>query len=115
MNLTDFIHSLPITNETYDHTIENGLTKTITHMITNGLSNCYKISSSEFMKLLAQVKLGVSLNVISLKNESLLDSLLKLAKPPEQKSCILLDPKKTVSLYAQHKIPQHLLLSISEI
>ena len=39
MNLTDFIHSLPITNETYDHTIENGLTKTITHMITNGLSN----------------------------------------------------------------------------
>ena len=39
MNLTDFIHSLPITNETYDHTIENGLTKTITNMITNGLSN----------------------------------------------------------------------------
>ena len=39
MNLTDFIHSLPITNETYDHTIENGLTKTITHMITNGLNN----------------------------------------------------------------------------
>jgi hypothetical protein len=39
MNLTEFIHSLPITNETYDHTIENGLTKTITNMITNGLSN----------------------------------------------------------------------------
>ena len=39
MNLTDFINSLPITNETYDHTIENGLTKTITHMITNGLNN----------------------------------------------------------------------------
>ena len=39
MNLTDFIHSLPITNETYNHTIENGLTKTITNMITNGLSN----------------------------------------------------------------------------
>jgi len=39
MNLTDFIESLPITNETYDHTIENGLTKTITHMITNGLNN----------------------------------------------------------------------------
>jgi hypothetical protein len=39
MNLTDFIHSLPITNETYDHTIENGLTKTITHIITNGLNN----------------------------------------------------------------------------
>jgi len=38
MNLTDFIHSLPITNETYDHTIENGLTKTITNMITNGLN-----------------------------------------------------------------------------
>ena len=45
------------------------------------LSNCYKINSSEFMKLLAQVKLGVSLNVINLKNESLLDSLLELAKP----------------------------------
>jgi len=39
MNLTDFINSLPITTETYDHTIENGLTKTITHMITNGLNN----------------------------------------------------------------------------
>ena len=39
MNLTDFIHSLPITNETYNHTIENGLTKTITNMITNGLNN----------------------------------------------------------------------------
>ena len=39
MNLTDFIDSLPITNETYDHTIENGLTKTITTMITDGLNN----------------------------------------------------------------------------
>jgi hypothetical protein len=38
MNLTDFIDTLPITAETYDHTIENGLTKTITNMITNGLS-----------------------------------------------------------------------------
>ena len=33
MNLTDFIDTLPITAETYDHTIENGLTKTITNMI----------------------------------------------------------------------------------
>ena len=39
MNLTEFIDSLPITNETYDHTIENGLTQTITHMITDGLNN----------------------------------------------------------------------------
>jgi len=39
MNLTDFIDSLPITHETYDHTIENGLTKTITTMITDGLNN----------------------------------------------------------------------------
>jgi hypothetical protein len=38
MNLTEFINTLPITAETYDHTIENGLTKTITHMITNGLN-----------------------------------------------------------------------------
>jgi len=38
MNLTDFIESLPITAATYDSTIENGLTKTVTHMITNGLS-----------------------------------------------------------------------------
>jgi len=38
MNLSDFIESLPITAETYDNTIENGLTKTITTMITNGLS-----------------------------------------------------------------------------
>ena len=33
MNLTDFIDTLPITNETYDDTIENGLTKTITNML----------------------------------------------------------------------------------
>ena len=38
MNLTDFIESLPITAATFDNTIENGLTKTITNMITNGLS-----------------------------------------------------------------------------
>jgi len=38
MNLTDFINSLPITNETYDDTIENGLTKTITNMMLNGLN-----------------------------------------------------------------------------
>ena len=38
MNLTDFIHSLPITNETYDSTIENGLTKTITNMMVDGLN-----------------------------------------------------------------------------
>lgn len=38
MNLTDFIDTLPITPELYDNTIENGLTKAITNMITNGLS-----------------------------------------------------------------------------
>ena len=38
MNLSDFIDSLPITAATYDSTIENGLTKTLTNMITNGLS-----------------------------------------------------------------------------
>jgi len=38
MNLTDFIDSLPITADTYESTIENGLTKTLTNMITNGLS-----------------------------------------------------------------------------
>jgi len=38
MNLTDFIDSLPITAATYDSTIQNGLTKTLTNMITNGLS-----------------------------------------------------------------------------
>ena len=38
MNLTDFIQSLPITSETYDSTIENGLTKTITNMMVNGLN-----------------------------------------------------------------------------
>ena len=37
MNLTDFIESLPITNKTYDETIEIGLTKTITNMMVNGL------------------------------------------------------------------------------
>ena len=37
MNLTDFIQSLPITSETYDSTIANGLTKTIHHHICNGL------------------------------------------------------------------------------
>jgi len=39
MNLTDFINTLPITNETYDNTIENGLTKTITNMVLNGLND----------------------------------------------------------------------------
>jgi len=38
MNLTDFINSLPITNETYDNTIQNGLTKSITKLLVNGLS-----------------------------------------------------------------------------
>ena len=38
MNLTEFIATLPITAETYDNTLENGLTKTITNIITNGLS-----------------------------------------------------------------------------
>ena len=38
MNLTEFIESLPITAETYDNTLENGLTKSMTHLITNGLS-----------------------------------------------------------------------------
>jgi len=39
MNLTEFIQSLPVTAETFDNTIENGLTKSITTMITNGLNN----------------------------------------------------------------------------
>ena len=39
MNLTDFIQSLPITSETYDSTIEHGLTKTITSMMVNGLND----------------------------------------------------------------------------
>ena len=38
MNLTEFIDSLPITAVTYDSTIENGLTKTITNMLVNGLN-----------------------------------------------------------------------------
>ena len=38
MNLTDFVQSLPITSATFDSTIENGLTKTITNMMVNGLS-----------------------------------------------------------------------------
>ena len=38
MNLTDFVQSLPITNETYDSTIDNGLTKTIANIMLNGLN-----------------------------------------------------------------------------
>jgi hypothetical protein len=38
MNLTDFIDTLPITAETYDNTIANGLTSTITKMLVTGLS-----------------------------------------------------------------------------
>jgi hypothetical protein len=38
MNLTDFIQSLPITAETYDNTIEHGLTKSMTNLLVNGLS-----------------------------------------------------------------------------
>ena len=39
MNIKDFIASLPVTAETYNNTVENGLTKNITTMITNGLNN----------------------------------------------------------------------------
>jgi hypothetical protein len=39
MNLTDFIETLPITSATYDNTIENGLTKTITNLFVDGLNN----------------------------------------------------------------------------
>jgi len=39
MNLTDFIETLPITSVTYDNTIENGLTKTITNMFVDGLNS----------------------------------------------------------------------------
>jgi hypothetical protein len=39
MNLTDFIETLPITSATYDNTIENGLTKTITNMFVDGLNS----------------------------------------------------------------------------
>jgi len=39
MNITDFIESLPLTAEAYNNTIENGLTKNITNMITDGLNN----------------------------------------------------------------------------
>ena len=39
MNLTDFINSLPITNETYDNTIENGLTQSLTNLVVTGLNN----------------------------------------------------------------------------
>ena len=38
MNLTDFIDTLPITAETYDNTIQNGLTKSMTNLLVNGLS-----------------------------------------------------------------------------
>ena len=39
MNITDFIESLPLTAEAYNNTIENGLTKNMTTMITDGLNN----------------------------------------------------------------------------
>ena len=38
MNLTDFIESLPITAETFDYTNQNGLTKSLTHMMVTGLN-----------------------------------------------------------------------------
>ena len=34
-----FINSLPITNETYDNTIENGLTQSLTNLVVTGLNN----------------------------------------------------------------------------
>ena len=39
MNITDFIESLPLTAEAYNNTIENGLTKNMTTMITDGLNS----------------------------------------------------------------------------
>ena len=38
MNLSEFIESLPITDKTYDNTIKNGLTNTITNMMVDGLN-----------------------------------------------------------------------------
>ena len=39
MNISDFIESLPLTAEAYNNTTENGLTKNMTTMITDGLNN----------------------------------------------------------------------------
>ena len=39
MNLSEFIESLPITDKTYDNTIKNGLTNTITTMMIDGLND----------------------------------------------------------------------------
>jgi hypothetical protein len=50
MNLTDFIQSLPITNKTYDETIENGLTNTITNMMVNGLNKLDILEKSKNTK-----------------------------------------------------------------
>ena len=38
MNLTDFIESLPITAETFEYTNENGLTKSLTNLMIQGLN-----------------------------------------------------------------------------
>ena len=40
------------------------------------LTSCYKITSSESIELLSKVKLGVSLNIITLKDDNVIDELL---------------------------------------
>ena len=50
MNLTDFIQSLPITAETYDSTIENGLTKTMTNMLLNGRITSYNVCYTKLLR-----------------------------------------------------------------
>jgi hypothetical protein len=39
VNFSDFIQSLPITPQLFDETIENGLTKSLTALLLNGLNN----------------------------------------------------------------------------
>jgi len=39
MNLTDFIESLPVTPKILNDTRENGLTKSLTNMMVDGLNN----------------------------------------------------------------------------
>jgi|LGOV01.1.fsa_nt_gb protein arginine kinase len=45
------------------------------------LTSSYKLSSNEFMKYLAHLKLGVSLNIIKLKNSNMLNDLSFITKP----------------------------------
>lgn len=57
------------------------------------LTHCVKLSSEEFMRLIASIKLGASLNIIKVKDKQILDELIVKVQPAN----IMLTAGRTLS------------------